>query len=339
MKHLVDGPYFEDFTVGQEFSAPSITITDAHATFYSALFADRMRLPLDRHLAHRVTGDPRPLAHANLVINLVAGQTTYASQYVKGNLFYRGLLLKRPVFIGDSLYTTTKVVGLKQNKNKPGRDATGMVALEMVTHNQDGEEVMQFWRCPMIPCRDPQAETGSDDDFSWIKDSFTQDELFAALPRGWNLQHMAAKHVPLLTPDVKPGDEIEIGPRDTVTCAPELVRMTLNIAYTHTDASRSYLGKRLVYGGHTIAFALSQLTRALPNLLTVVAWRGCDHLGPVLEDDIISTRALVRDVIATPVGGRIYDLELEAFAGRFDAETKELKQEKVLLQKILVWGA
>ena len=37
----------------------------------------------------------------------------------------------KPVFIGDTLSTTTKVVGLRQNKSKAGRDATGMVALEI----------------------------------------------------------------------------------------------------------------------------------------------------------------------------------------------------------------
>ena len=40
---------------------------------------------------------------------------------------------------------------------------------------------------------------------------------------------------------------------------------------------------RLVYGGHTIGIAAAQATRALPNLVTIVAWHGCDHLAPVLR--------------------------------------------------------
>ena len=99
----IDGPYFEDFSLGQTFAAPSLTVTTGHAAMYSALFGDRMRLPLDQHLCRRVTGEDRWLAHSYLVIHLAAGQTTYASQHVKGNLFYRGLILQRPVFIGDSL--------------------------------------------------------------------------------------------------------------------------------------------------------------------------------------------------------------------------------------------
>lgn len=336
--HLIDGPYFEDFEIGQTFRAPSITITEGHAAFYSALFADRMRLPLDHHLARRVTGDPRPLAHANLVINLSAGQTTYVSQHVKGNLFYRGLMLQRPVYIGESMYTTTKVVGLKQNRAKEGRAATGMVALEMETVNQDGELILKFWRCPMLPCRDPQAQTSRDDDFSWIKASFSREELFAALPQHWDLSPLESNVTGLRSPVVAAGDQFIVAAKDTITCAPELVRMTLNIAFTHTDASKSYLGKRLVYGGHTIAFALSQITRALPNLLTVVAWRGCDHLGPVIEEDLIRTEFTVVDLIKAPRGGVIYDLDVTAFAARVEPGTKTLREEKVLSWQLLVWG-
>jgi acyl dehydratase len=257
---------------------------------------------------------------------------------VKGNLFYRGLILQRPVHIGDSLYTTTKVVGLKQNKAKPGRDATGMVALEMTTVNQRDEVVLHFWRSPMLACRNPAADTGHNDDFGWIKNTFSAEELLAVLPQGWNLAPLASELTGLRAPVLKAGDEVDVGPRDTVTCAPELVRMSLNIAYTHTDATRSYLGQRLVYGGHTISLALAQISRALPNLLAMIAWRYCDHLGPVLEGDIISTKFKVLDVIEAPGGGRLYDLDVEAFATRKDA-SGEYKTEKVLAWGLVTWGA
>ncbi|MCC7120168.1 MAG: acyl dehydratase [Gammaproteobacteria bacterium] len=336
--HVVDGPYFEEFTIGQVFAAPSITVTDGHAAVYSALFGDRMRLPLDRHLSRRVTGDERPLAHSYLAVHLAAGQTTYASQHVKGNLFYRGMLLRKPVFVGDSLYTTTKVVGLKQNKAKPGRAATGMVALEMTTVNQRDDVVLHFWRSPMIACRDQNAATGHDDDFGWIKHSFDEAELLGALPEGWNLAPLASELTGLKPLALAVGDEVDVKIQDTVTCAPELVRMSLNMAYTHTDATKSYLGQRLVYGGHTISLILAQVGRALPNLLTMVAWRYCDHLGPVLENDVISSRFKVVDIVDAPQGGRLYDLEIEGYAQRPDASGK-YQHEKVLAWGLVVWGA
>ena len=163
--HNVDGPYFEDFSSGQQFFAPAVTITSGHTAYYQAVCGDRLLLPLDKELSYRVTGNSNALVHPMLVINIVNGQTTYASQHVKGNLFYRGLVLKEPVFVGDTLTTITTVVRLKQNKPKPSRAATGMVVLEMETKNQNGNVVMKYWRCPMIPCRDSSAETGLGDEF------------------------------------------------------------------------------------------------------------------------------------------------------------------------------
>ena len=94
-------PWFEDFKIGQELSdVPAVTLTEAHAAFYQALTADRMRLPLDHHLAQSVTKVARPLAHPGLVCNMAIGQTTIPSQRVVGNLFYRGVVLQRQVFLG-----------------------------------------------------------------------------------------------------------------------------------------------------------------------------------------------------------------------------------------------
>ena len=72
---------------------------------------------------------------------------------------------------------------------------------------------------------------------------------------------------------------------DVVTSAPELARLTLNIAATHHDSRVG--GRRLVYGGHTIGLALAQASRLLPNLATVLGWQSCDHTGPVYEGDTL----------------------------------------------------
>lgn len=72
---------------------------------------------------------------------------------------------------------------------------------------------------------------------------------------------------------------------DVVTSAPELARLTLNIAATHHDSRVG--GRRLVYGGHTIGLALAQAGRLLPNLVTVLGWESCDHTGPVHEGDTL----------------------------------------------------
>ena len=106
-----------------------------------------------------------------------------------------------------------------------------------------------------------------------------------------------------------------------MTAAPELARLTLNVAKAHTDAAGSVHGRRLVYGGHTISIAAAHLSRALPAVATIVAWRGCDHLGPVFEGDVLSTTVEVEathGLEATDAG--LLDLRMRVTADRREGE-------------------
>jgi 2-methylfumaryl-CoA hydratase len=332
----IGGPYFEDFAAGQIMpDAPAVTITAGHAAVHQALFGDRLRLPLDHTLSQRVTGHDQPLANPSLVCNIAIGQTTYASQRVKANLFYRGLVFKRPVYIGDTIHTTTRVAALKQNLAKPGRPATGLVVLEMRVANQRDEEVLLFWRCPMIPCRDPQANTGHTDSLNAIPADIDLQAVKAFVPSNWRLdlfrETVAGPHFD----DFDAGTTYAITSRDTITCAPELVRMTLNIAVTHTDAASSVYGKRLVYGGHTISMAAAQITHALPNLVALVAWRSCDHTAPVFEGDILRTEVTIDQTHPLDRGGGLVDLHAIVFAERGDQAPEPGRDIQVLDWRVL----
>ena len=326
----VDGPYFEDFTQGQVFDdAPSVTITSGLAALHQAFFAERLRLPLDAELCRTVTGHDA-LASPSLVCNVAIGQSTYPSQRVKGNLFYRGLVLQRPTYVGDTLHTVTKVVGLKQNRIKPGRAATGMVVLEMTVTNQRGETMLHFWRCPMIPCRDPEANTGHADSFDTIPAELDMQVVEAAVPADWNLKWYRENIPGVHFDDVAEGTTYVLHARDSITCAPELVRMTLNMAYTHGDPAASAYGKRLVYGGHTISMAGAHLSRALPNLLTLVGWRHCDHTAPVFEGDVLRTEATLAAKRPLASGSGLVELQVSVFAERGPEAPKPEKDVQVL---------
>ncbi len=329
----VGGPWFEDFAVGQVFDAPAVTITDGRASLLQSLTGDRLRLPLDHAAARRVTHNDQPLAHPLLAINVAIGQSTWASQRVKANLFYRGLILQRPVHVGDTLTTATRVVALKQNKTQPGRAATGVVALEMSTYNQRGEEVLHFWRCPMIPCRDAEAATGHADDLAQVGADVDAAAVRAVVP-AWDITAASSQWQGRKAADIEPGTRFVVEARDSVTCAPELVRATLNMAMAHTDAKLSYLGDRLVYGGHTISIAFAQVTRALPNLCTILAWDGCDHTAPVVENDRLRSEVSVLEKHALPQGA-LLRLRVETWAARGEPE----KEERVLDWRFWAWSA
>jgi len=60
-----------------------------------------------------------------------------------------------------------------------------------------------------------------------------------------------------------------------------------------------------VYGGHTISLAGAATTRALPNLVTILGWRSCDHTGPVFEGDVLRTEVTVEAVHPLSQGGMV----------------------------------
>ncbi|MGH8930638.1 MAG: MaoC family dehydratase [Egibacteraceae bacterium] len=314
----VGGPFFEDFERGQIYDdAPALTLTTGHAVLHQALCGDRLRLALDNALSKAVTGKPEPLAHPTLVCHVAIGQTTFVSQRARANLFYRGLRLLRPVHLGDTLRTQAEVLALRQSRGRPGRPSTGLVVLRIEVENQHHERVLDFWRCPMIPLRDPDAQTGHEDSFDPIPSDLDPDLLVEAVPAGWRLDvfRKSAGHGEA---DITPGTVYEIEGRDTVTCAPELARATLNLAATHTDRGASAYGRRLVYGGHTISIAGAHVTRALPDLVTILAWRSCDHSGPVFEGDVLRTEVSV-EAVHPLADGAMIDLRAIVHASRAGA--------------------
>ncbi|GAA5037105.1 acyl dehydratase [Thermocatellispora tengchongensis] len=307
----VDGPYFEDLRTGARFdAAPAVTLTEGLAAAHQAITGCRLPLCLDHELARRVLGGPGPLAAPALVWDIAIGQSTLATHTVVANLFYRGVVFRRAPRLGDTLRTVTEVAGLRQNTRRPGRAPTGLAALRVSTVDQHGRPVLDFWRCAMLPLRDGDLDTGHSDDMSAIGSPATEspavgagpghDDL-AAVTAGWDL---AAYRSALPGPHfaaLSPGTVLDVAGGDVVSSAPELARLTLNIAKVHHDAAAG--GERLVYGGHTIGIALHQAVRALPGIVTVAGWHGCDHLGPVRENDTLRSSVEIERLDPLPQGG------------------------------------
>lgn len=304
------GPYFDDLFVGQVFdTAPSMTLTPGVAAVHQAIVGDRLRLALDAEVAHAVTGVPGVLAHPALVCDVAVGQSTVVTARVKANLFYRGLIFHRFPLVGDSLFTRTEVVGLRQNSAKPGREPTGLAALRMTTIDQVGQLVLDFYRCAMLPLSPGAGDTGCDDDLSVIGAGPDPDSDPVA---HWNTAAFRDR-VPGPHFDAGVAGSVLHSTADVVTSAAELARLTLNIAATHHDFRPG--GARLVYGGHTIGLALAQATRLLPGIAVVLSWRSCEHTGPVYEGDTLYSELAIEDAHALPDDrGGVLSLRSQVYA-------------------------
>ena len=294
------GPYFDELHAGQVFAgAPAMTLTPGLAAVHQSILGDRLRLPLDAELSAAVTGLPAPLAHPGLVCDVAIGQSTLATQHVKANLFYRGLVFYRFPAIGDTLFTRTEVVGLKKNSAKPGRAPTGLVALRMTTIDQADRLILDFYRCAMLPL----SSAAGPDDADHADDLSKVGADLAAPPSAvdeWNAE-VFRERIPGPHFDADLAGSVLHGSADVVSSAPELARLTLNIAAVHHDSRIG--GRRLVYGGHTIGLALAQASRLLPNLATVLGWQSCDHTGPVHEGDTLYSELHIESAEPTDNGG------------------------------------
>lgn len=306
-----EGPYFDQLRVGDVFdTAPALTLTSGRAAVHQSVTGSRLRLSLDEHLARTVAG--APLADPAFVWDVAIGQSTLVTRRVVANLFYRGLAFHRIPALGDTLHTRTEVVGLRQNRSRP----TGLVALRVTTSDQDGRLVLDFWRCAMLPLSAPDAETGHVDDLDTVGSPVDITPVVAELG-GWQLAAFPRSETPAA------GTSWRLDAGDLVSSATELARVTLNLAHLHHD-ELTRPGGRMVYGGHTIGIALAQLTRTLPDLITVAGWHSCDHLNPVREGDTLRSEIELERVEKAGEDVHALTLRITVFAIRPDGATPVL---------------
>jgi acyl dehydratase len=204
------------------------------------------------------------------------GQTTMATRQAIANLYYRSVRVLRPVGLGETLSTVTTVLGLKDSSPK-GDQHRGKVWLGIVTSTENGP-LVEYERCALVRSRSSQPP-GHGDQIPGPSDPTPLDQLAGAVP-AWDLGRLPAADWTI--------DEARVDPlRDHVDLAAPLARLTFNQAAVHRDATTSANGVRLVYGGHVQGLAQASLTRMLPGLAAVVAWDGCDHVGPAHEGDLL----------------------------------------------------
>lgn len=306
-RNAARGPWFDELRVGQVFdTAPGVTLSEGRAAVHQAILGDRLRLPLDAELSRRVTGST--VVHPGLVWNVAIGQSTLATQHVKANLFYRNLTLLNQPVLGDTLRTVTTVVALRENTRREGRTPTGLAALHMQTVDQYDRPVLDFYRCAMLPLAGEEP-TGHEDALDDVGAEASGAHDPGRSTSHWDLRAWRESCQPA-TPVA--GEMVAVSGGDVVTSAPELARLTMNIAAVHHDQEAAG-GRRLVYGGHTIGLALGQVARALPDLITVLSWRSCDHLGPVYEGDTLRSTVKV-EAVEPGAGGHLAELRCEVSA-------------------------
>ncbi|MDR0894802.1 MAG: MaoC family dehydratase [Prevotellaceae bacterium] len=145
------GLYFEDFIVGGEIEhSLSKTIFESDNNLFSLLTMNYH--PVHTNLDYATKAQHgKILVVGTLVFSLVVGITVPdISGKAIANLSYEEIKHLSPVYINDTLYAKTKILGKRDSKSKPDR---GIVYVETISYNQRGENVLSFRRNVLIKKR------------------------------------------------------------------------------------------------------------------------------------------------------------------------------------------
>jgi acyl dehydratase len=142
------GRYFEDFEVGDVYQHPlGRTILPVDDTWFTLLTQAPAPIHFDHHYAGQ-TEWKKPIVNSPFVLALVTGQSvTDLSQNVFCNLGWDNVRLPNPVFHGDTIYSQSKVLELRDSKSRPN---VGIVKVSTVGYKPDGTIVITFIRTFMV---------------------------------------------------------------------------------------------------------------------------------------------------------------------------------------------
>jgi 2-methylfumaryl-CoA hydratase len=270
---------------------------------YTALFGSRFAVNSSAPFAAALGLDRAPL-DSLLVFHLVFGKTVPdISLNAIANLGYAGGRFGRPVYPGDTLSTTSTVVGLRQNRD----GQSGVVYVHSIGVNQRGEMVVDYHRWVMVRKRDLNAPAPEP-----VVPDLPEVVEVGALSVPYRLS--AGKYDSVLAGSPHFWEDYELGERidhvDGMTIeeaehmlATRLYQNTARVHFNQHVEKDGRFGRRIIYGGHIISLARSLSFNGLANALIVAAINGGRHTHPTFAGDTIYAWSEILGKTALP--GRV----------------------------------
>jgi len=298
------GNFFEDFKVGQVIHhATPRTIGDGDAALYLALYGPRFAVQSSQVFATAIGYSDAPIDDL-LTFHVVFGKTVPdISLNAVANLGYADCRFLKPVYRGDTLATTSEVIGLRETSNRD----SGIVYVRSTGRNQDGEVVLDYARWVLVNKRDPSAKV-PDAVVPNLPDHVPAEQLGEALPvLDIEAYDFTAAGSPDRFGDYSVGERIDHVDGMTVEEAEHQIatRLYQNTAKAHFNAFEqkdTRFGRRLIYGGHVISLARALSFNGLANAFHIAAINGGRHVAPCFAGDTIYAWSEVLD--AAPLEGR-----------------------------------
>jgi 2-methylfumaryl-CoA hydratase len=282
------GNFFEDFQLGQEIvHATPRTVTEGDVSLYTALYGTRFAIHSSDTFAMNLGLDAAPIDDL-LAFHVVFGKTVPdISLNAVANLGYASGVFGQPVFPGDTLSTTSKVIGLKENSSAK----TGVVYVRSTGRNQRGETVVDYVRWVMVQKRDP-ASPAPEPVVPELPDAVAAADL--VVPAGLDLTayNTALAGGGHFWDDYSAGEKIDHIDGVTIEesehmMATRLYQNTARVHFNQLLAKDGRFGRRIIYGGHIISLARSLSFNGLANAFRIAAINAGAHVAPTFAGDTI----------------------------------------------------
>ncbi len=317
------GNFFEDYALGQTIRhAVPRTLTDGERALYTALYPSRHALSASDEFA-RGCGLPRSPLDDLITFHTVFGKTVPdVSLNAVANLGYGDGRFLKKVYPGDTLNSTSEVIGLKENSN----GKTGIVWVRTTGRNQNGEDVLTYCRWVMVRKRDPETPAPT----PILPDLSTQVQARnLVIPE--NLQFrdydFGLSGDPHKWGDYEIGEHIDHVDGVTISEAEHMMatRLWQNTAKVHFDVNARPDGDRLIYGGHIISLARALSFNGMANAQSILAINAGVHANPSFAGDTIYAATTVLDKAETSESS-VGALRVRLIAGKEPITTAEIKE-------------
>ena len=290
------GNYFEDFQLGQviRHTTPR-TIGEGECALYIALTGSRHLLHSSEPVAQSLGYKSRPVDDL-LAFHIAFGKTVpEVSVNAIANLGYADVRFLHPIYIGDTLSTSSTVIGLKENSN----GKSGIVYVRSTSINHLHQPVLSWVRWVMVHKNNLNVATPET----------VVPELPAFVPSHELIlpAHLdARKFDTTLTGSANVWDDYQVGERinhpagmtisDTDhTLATKLYQNNARLHFDDLIMQHTPFKRRLMYGGHVISVCRALSYEGLENALLISAINGGTHCNPSFGDDTIYTWTEVLD--------------------------------------------
>lgn len=295
------GNFFEDFFVGQEIvHATPRTVTEGEVAMYTALFGSRFAITSSDPFAVDAGLDGAPV-DSMLAFHVVFGKTVPdISLNAIANLGYANCYFGVPVYPGDTLSTTSTVIGVKENRD----GKTGVVYVRSIGVNQVGDLVLDYVRWVMVRKSNLDAPAPTVV-VPTLGESVPVEDLFVPYRIEPGLYNTELAGSPYLWDDYAVGERIDHVDGMTIEEAEHMMaaRLFQNTAKVHFNQhveAEGRFGRRIVYGGYIISLARALSFNGLANALSIAAINGGRHTAPTFAGDTIYAWSEVLDRMEIP---------------------------------------